>query len=196
MDYFLAGAILVASNSDGEETFWVQMLVFVLLAGGWGVYSAVRARVHKSRCHEQKVSASGSWFVRAVERVRGSAKAGGLDFEVVEPPCGEDLQKTLGAGRDLASGMEMLGVEFLLSVVEDTEWADENDVTMRKLSFNELVRRDELGRVGSESLKVYAVDRDSLYGKNIQCEAMKELARRTGQVLFGAQGRLNKQRGD
>jgi len=112
MDYFLAGAILVASNSDGEETFWVQMLVFVFLAGGWGVYSAIKARAHKSQLNEQGVSAGESWFNRALERIRGSAEAVGLEFEVIEPPCGEDLQKTLGACRDLASGMECWGWNF------------------------------------------------------------------------------------
>jgi len=79
----------------------------------------------------------------------------------------------------------MLGVEFLLSVAEDTEWADENDVTMRKLSFNELARRGELCRMESESLKEYAVDQESIYGKGIQCAAMKELAKRTERVLVG-----------
>jgi hypothetical protein len=50
---------------------------------------------------------------------------------------------------------------------------------MRKLTFDELVRREQLCDVASSSLKVYAMNRNNLYDKNIQYEAMKELARRT-----------------
>lgn len=81
--------------------------------------------------------------------------------------------------RDLGSGMEMLEMDFLLSVVENTKGDDKNDVTMRKLVFNELTRREEVDAVDSNTLKVYTVDEDHLYGKNIQCEAMKKLVERT-----------------
>jgi hypothetical protein len=82
-------------------------------------------------------------------------------------------------GRDLAGGMEMLELDFLLSIVEKTKGNDQNDVTMRKLDFNELLRREQLNEIDSNSLRVYAMDEGSLYGKDIQCEAMKELTIRT-----------------
>ena len=83
-------------------------------------------------------------------------------------------------GRDLASGMETLKPDFLVRIVEKTEDDDNNDVMMRKLSFNELVRREQLKAADSNALKVYAINEGNIYGKDIQCEAMKELAGRTG----------------
>ena len=84
-----------------------------------------------------------------------------------------------GPDRDMGGGMEMLEMDFLLSVVENTKGDDKSDVTMRKLVFNELIRREEVDAIESNALKVYTVDEDRLYGKNIQCEAMKKLAERT-----------------
>lgn len=84
-----------------------------------------------------------------------------------------------GKDRDLAGGMEMLDLDFLLSVVEYTKGDDKNDVTMRKLVFNELLRRDQLDTIDSSALKVYTIDESNLYGKDIQCEAMKKMTERT-----------------
>ncbi len=89
------------------------------------------------------------------------------------------LRDELGKERDLASGMEMLELDFLLGVVESTRGDDKNDVMMRKLTFNELLRREQLGAVDSDALKVYAINGGNLYGKTIQCEAMKKLTERT-----------------
>ncbi|UCF00250.1 MAG: hypothetical protein JSV82_04040 [Planctomycetota bacterium] len=81
--------------------------------------------------------------------------------------------------RDLASGMEVLELDFLLGVVEDTKGDDKNDVMMRRFVFNELFRRQQLEAVDSKALKVYAVNDVNLYGKDIQCKAMKKLTERT-----------------
>jgi hypothetical protein len=81
--------------------------------------------------------------------------------------------------KDLASGMEILELDFLLSIVENTESDDRNDVTMRRLNFNELLRREQLNTIDSTALKVYAKNEGNPYGKVIQCEAMKELTKRT-----------------
>lgn len=89
------------------------------------------------------------------------------------------LRDEMGKERDLASGMEMLELDFLLGVVESARGDDKNDVMMRKLVFNELLRREQLGAVDSNALKVYAINDGNLYGKGIQCEAMKKLAERT-----------------
>ena len=40
-----------------------------------------------------------------------------------------------------------------------------------------------MGAVASVALKVYATNRDNLYDKDIQCEAMKELTERTARQL-------------
>jgi len=98
---------------------------------------------------------------------------------VKEPPGAERLRAELDRERDLASGMEVLELDFLLGVVENTRGDDKNDVMMRKLVFNELFRRQQLDAIDSSALKVYAVDDSSLYGKDIQCEAMKKLTERT-----------------
>ena len=80
---------------------------------------------------------------------------------------------------DLESGMELLDLDFLLSLIENTEGTDKNDIIMRKLCFNEVLRRDQQNEIDSFALKTYAMNEANLYGKNIQCEAMKELAVRT-----------------
>jgi len=82
-------------------------------------------------------------------------------------------------GRDMHSGMELLDLTFLLSIVESVDENDKTDVEMRKLCFNELVRTGQRSEIDSKSLKVYAVDADELYGKEIQCQALQELTERT-----------------
>ena len=85
----------------------------------------------------------------------------------------------LAKERNLASGMEMLELDFLLGVIGSTKGDDKNDVAMRRLSFNELLRREKQNQIDSSALTVYAIDEGNLYGKDIQCEAMKELTKRT-----------------
>jgi len=82
-------------------------------------------------------------------------------------------------GRDLHGGLELLELDFLLDMVENIESAEEQDVTMRKLSFHELARTSRLGEIDSSVLRYYCVDEGGLYDKQVQCEAMKELAART-----------------
>jgi hypothetical protein len=85
------------------------------------------------------------------------------------------------AAKDLRSGMELLEPDFLLSIVENTTGIDPNDVAMRRLTFDELLRRKQQDQIDSKALTVYAVNEGSLYGKTIQCEAIKELTKRTAQ---------------
>ena len=84
-------------------------------------------------------------------------------------------------GSDLQSGLELLEMDFLLSVVENTAGSDHNDVAMRKINFNEILRREQRHQIASSALKVYAMDEEGLYGKYIQCQSMQELAERTSQ---------------
>ena len=64
-------------------------------------------------------------------------------------------------------------------MVENIESNDEYDIMMRKLSFHELARTSRISEVDSNVLRYYCLDEDGLYDKQIQCEAMKELAART-----------------
>ena len=111
-----------------------------------------------------------------VVELRPSAKGASGDVAGQAKPKGESARE---GGRDLAGGMEMLELDFLLSIVEKTGGDGKNDVTMRKLNFNELLRREQLNEIDSNALKVYAVDEGNLYGKDIQCQAIKELTVRT-----------------
>ena len=81
--------------------------------------------------------------------------------------------------KDIQSGMNLLELDFLLSIVENTKGNDQNDVIMRKLNFNEILRREKQNQIDSNALAVYAINRGNLYGKKIQCGAMSELAERT-----------------
>jgi hypothetical protein len=100
-------------------------------------------------------------------------------------PSGISGEENLKSGssrsreKDLAGGMEILDMDFLLSIVENTEGNEKNDVAMRRLTFDELLRREKQDTVDSNALKVYAMNEGGLYGKVIQCEAMKVLTERT-----------------
>ena len=83
------------------------------------------------------------------------------------------------SGADLNSGMELLELSYLLSVIENTAGDDRNDVAMRKFSFNEILRREKRDQIDSHVLQVYAIDSEGLYGKDLQCQAMQELTKRT-----------------
>jgi len=111
-----------------------------------------------------------------VVELRPSAKGPSSDMPNQEKPKEELVRE---GSRDLAGGMEMLKLDFLLSVIENTKGDDKNDVMMRRLDFNELLRREQQDKIDSNALTVYAVDQGDLYGKVIQCEAMKELTKRT-----------------
>ena len=104
-----------------------------------------------------------------------------LDFDGLGTASQKNPKNKLAIekNKDLQSGMELLELDFLLSIVENTKTNDQNDVTMRKLNFNEVLRREKLSQVKSKVLTVYAINRGNLYDKDIQCEAMGELAERT-----------------
>lgn len=81
--------------------------------------------------------------------------------------------------RDMNGGMEILELDFLLSVIENTDATTDNDIMMRKLAFNELIRTNRVNEIESQSLKVYAIDEHGWFTKDIQCESFKELTTRT-----------------
>lgn len=201
MNYCLAQIILAGSNGDWEDTIWIQMLVLVILAVLVGVGVLVKAGAGKFKDQDgyypSRARSRGEQLRRQIKSLKEvkdrcvgvflkTAQAKAIiekpvfDFDAPEAANGRKVKNELGSERDLAGGMEMLELDFLLSIVENTKIDGKNGVMMRKLSFNELVRREQLGAADSNSLKVYAVNEGGLYGKDIQCEAMKELAGRTG----------------
>lgn len=155
MSVLLAQTILAARNSEGDDTIWVQMLVIVILAVFLGIFSLAKAKANKSKGEDLPPS---------------QQKLVGKTFKNSHKRREKDLQ----------SGMELLERDFLLSIVEKTNGDDdEKDVAMRKLNFKELLRRGELSQADSKALRTYAINKGNLYGKDIQCEAMKSLAERT-----------------
>ena len=104
-----------------------------------------------------------------------------FDFEAADIASQGKQKNEIDEARrkDLASGMEVLELDFLLKVVENTKGDNKNDVMMRKLVFNELLRREQLAAVDSDALNAYTINKGNVYNKDIQCGAMKELAERT-----------------
>lgn len=195
MDCSLGQIILAVSNSDGEVAFWTQMLVLIVLVASWGVYSLVRTRAKPSGEQKQGYddgSGGRGTQLRWRNKALGGLKKRGLGVfsksaqskAVIEEPVfdfeGGGVARQGRPKSDLAGGMEMLEQDFLVRVVEKTKGDDKSDVMMRRLSFNELLRRGQLKAADSKALKVYAKNEGNLYGKDIQYEAMKELAERSG----------------
>jgi hypothetical protein len=161
MNVLLIQTILAARNSEGDDTIWVQMLVIVILAVFLGIFSLAKAKANKSKGEDPPQS---------------QQKLAGKTFK--------DLHKK--REKDLHSGMELLELNFLLSIVENTNGGnDEKDVAIRKLNFKELLRRGKLSQADSKALRMYAINKGNLYGKDIQCEAMKSLAERTAKGKTG-----------
>ncbi|MCJ7693280.1 MAG: hypothetical protein MUO22_07675 [Sedimentisphaerales bacterium] len=196
MSEFLIVTIL-AQGSGGDDTFWVQLLVIVVLAAGVGIYSLVRKKSHKLEEHQDYASYENvtggqrqwRWKIQPVHKGHGEVKATvGAPLLKTQQTGNSTVQvrkqrafgfASDGKGRDLHGGMELLELGFLLSVLEEMSSAEVSDVTMRKLSFEELLRRDRLSRISSKALKLYAKDEQGFYGRKIQCEAMKQLSQRT-----------------
>ena len=144
-------AVIVLGAVEDEGTFWIQLLMMVMLAAGIGAYLMFKSRAKrvKLEAHDEIIET------------------------IIEPP------KPIVKKHNLSGGMELLARNFLVGVVEQTNSPDQRDIEMRRLCFAELVRRGELWALASNALKVYTLDKDEFYGKIIRCEAMAELAGRT-----------------
>jgi hypothetical protein len=181
----------MAINSEGRYEL-------LSCTGNRGVYNLVKKKQNKYGDHEEVQVASTRQMHHGYRSVQKLAerfkklkkKYSKKDFEGVHVKSffnssnasrrsqvkSEHLVKKK---RELQRGMEILDLDFLLSIVEKIEGNDKNDMIMRKLCFDELFRRVRLDHINSQVLKVYAVNGDNIYGKDIQCEALKELADRT-----------------
>ncbi|MHC4186779.1 MAG: hypothetical protein ACYST2_00625 [Planctomycetota bacterium] len=198
MNYFLIQAIVIAGMDDEGSAFWSQILILVVLGSFWGVYNLVRKKRNEFRDHEEETMAR---KVKIRNEFRPVRKLTGLykniankytkkEFDGVHvrsffnnPAASRKIkaksESIANKKRELQRGMEILELDFLLSMVENIEGNDQNDMIMRKLCFDELFRRVRLDHVNSQVLKVYAVNDENMYGKDIQCEALQELADRT-----------------
>ena len=179
------------------------LVVLVVLVALLGVGSLVKTRVSSFKDEQQNYPEGGrtsyTWLHRLIKPLRElkDTRLGILTAQskatIKEPVLfgapdaagREEPKKELAGekGRDLAGGMEMLELDFLLGVVEEAEGDDKNDVAMRKLNFNELIRRGQVNEIDSNALKIYARDEGGLYGKDIQFQAIKELTVRTARKI-------------
>jgi hypothetical protein len=201
MDEPLTQAILAAGNVDGEDTIWMQMLVFVLLVVLLAIGHLIKTKANSFKNQRQdrpedslakgtrRRQRTGA-LKELKDKYLGILRTAQLKTTIEKPVLDfnapdiarRDKPRNKSAGerpRDLHSGMEILELDLLLSIVEKTEGDDEKNVVMRELNFKELRRREQLAAVDSDALKVYAVNKRNLYGRAIQCEAMKELTIRT-----------------
>jgi len=180
------------------DEIWAQALIFVILAAAWGVYSLVKSRANNPKTQN---TAPGHYYTHSAKKLRRSLKnlaqpgssrnkyplpqpatftrsapkAGRQNPSPNQPPQAAEQK----APRNLTAGMELLPADFLLTTVNNTRGADEKIVTMRKLIFKELLRRRQMNLINSKALSVYAVNKQNLYPKHIQAEAIKELTKRT-----------------
>ena len=56
MNYFLTQAILIAAIGDEDSRFWIQIMVFLFLAVGWGIYSLVKNDQNKRKVRQQRLN--------------------------------------------------------------------------------------------------------------------------------------------
>jgi hypothetical protein len=159
-------AVIVMGAVEDERTFWIQLLMIVILAAGVGTYVMVKSRAKRieRRTHDE-----------TIETIIAPPKPLATGHASPGKPAASDKPRQ----RDLSGGMELLARNFLTGVVEQTNSPDKRDIEMRRLCFTELGRRGELWAIASTALKVYTLDEDGFYGKIIRCEAMAELAGRT-----------------
>ncbi|MHC4292702.1 MAG: hypothetical protein ACYSTX_00275 [Planctomycetota bacterium] len=198
MNYFFVQAIVIAGVDEEGSAFWSQILILVVLGSFWGVYNLVKKKKNEFGEQQEVEMASTRQTIRknwsayklAEKFKKLRKKYSKKDFEGVHARSffnnpGSTGKVDVKSGhlakkkRELQRGMEILDLDFLLSMVENIDGDDPNDMIMRKLCFDELFRRVRLDHVNSQVLKVYAVNQENSYGKDIQCEALQELADRT-----------------
>ena len=194
--------------SDGEEAFWAQLLMIVMLAAGGGIYAFIKTRPASRRGKRGPISIHRNILDHGIERVSRLIKTAGKRISLKRPApqqspgeyrvitqmpeinyqthaIVETVVKSGAKGRNLKSGMELLTGGFLVKMIESrfAGAAAGLDIEMQKMCFAEMKRRNELEAVSSEALKIYIVDKAGHFGKTIQRQAMEELFRRTGQQV-------------
>ncbi|MHC4104545.1 MAG: hypothetical protein ACYSR9_06365 [Planctomycetota bacterium] len=192
MAHFIAEIILAASGTDEEGTFWITMLMLVILLAVVGVGSLIKTRAKRFKAQKQHRADSSRPYSQIDEQTRNVkdkyiefflktaptkkiTKEPMFDFEAADKVSGGEHKEA----RNVSSGMEILDLDFLVKIVENTKGRNKKDVMMRKLVFDELLRREQVTAVDSKALNIYTMNKSKLYSKKIQCGAMKALAERT-----------------
>lgn len=193
MTHLIAEIILAASNTDEEGTFWITMLMLVVLGGVVCIVSLVKTRAKRFKAQRQhRPDGKSRPYSQQDEQIRAVkdkyiefflktaptkkiTKEPMFDFEAADKVSSGEHKED----RDVSSGMELLDLDFLVKIVENTKGRNKKDVTMRKLVFDELLRREQVTAVDSKALNIYTMNKSKLYSKEIQCGAMRALAERT-----------------
>ncbi len=193
MTHLIAEIILAASNTDEDSTFWIQMLMLVVLGGVVGIGSLIKTRAKRFKAQKQRrADGKNRPYSQRDEQIRAVkdkyiefflktaptkkiTKEPMFDFEAVDKVSSGEHKED----KDVSSGMELLDLDFLVKIVENTKGRNKKDVMMRNLVFDELLRREQVAAVDSKALNVYTMNKSKLYNKEIQCAAMKALAERT-----------------
>lgn len=193
MTHFIAEIILAASSTDEEGTFWITMLMLVVLLAVVGVGSLIKTKAKRLKEQKQhRIHGKSRPYNPTDEQVR-AVKDKYIEFFLKTAPTKKITKEPMfdfeTAGkvssgkqqeaRDVSSGMEILDLDFLVKIVENTKGRNRKDVMMRKLVFEELLRREQVTAVDSKALNIYTMNKSKLYSKKIQCGAMKALAERT-----------------
>ena len=199
MNFLFIQSLLASNRSNGEDTVWITILVLVVLAAAVGLAGSIRKKNAKSKerqgnpdhlaAQDETGTRQYKWNLRRKNEARKKLYHDLLTApqepkfppEVSQSAAAMKPRKPVRENIELSSGMEIIETVFLINLVEGVLETDFTDVSIRKLAFNELVRRGLLCKVDGTTLKVYALNRNNLYGKTIQCEALKELAVRTSQ---------------
>lgn len=178
--------MLATGAGDSEGTFWTVILMIVLLCCGVGIWSVAKRRKGEKDYKIEEILYPTDSQSRPT-RTRKSA------FEVISPQehstdgssgplhlkVGFASSRNRRKSADLESGLELLELPFLAGLVSDIEDTGLLDIQIRIIAFNEIVRREKLGRIEGKTLKIYAKNSQNIFGKSIQCRAIGELACRT-----------------
>jgi hypothetical protein len=200
---YIPQIMLTSANGGGEETFWISILVIVLLSSGVGIWTLVRRKAGRHNPSEEYSEYDPTvQSAEGMNRHKKKSACGGIETLIKQSAVPETGQYSIRSSRkgavgrrfrkaaDLQSGLELLELPFLTGMVSDIESRQHADIEMRKIAFMELVRRGQLCGIEGKALKVYAKNSASSacggpkggkggFGKAIQCEALKELAART-----------------
>jgi hypothetical protein len=198
---YITQIMLTSANSSGEETFWMSILIIVLLSSGIGIWTLVRRKAGRNNPSEEYAEYDPT--VLSAEGMNRHKKTDAIIETLIKqsgvPETGQYSTRSSRKGAvgrrfrkaaDLQSGLELLELPFLTGMVSDIESRQQVDIEMRKIAFMEIVRRGQLCGIEGKALKVYAKNSASSasrsaeggkggFGKAIQCEALKELAART-----------------
>lgn len=182
---YIVQTMLASGTGDGNQTFWMVMLMIVLLSSGIGLWTLVRRKAGGTNSQDESSDYSVAFQTATNQHTKAdfpqesfgnSAPEIARAAKLFNHPSKNPSRRKLA---DLESGLELLEQPFLAGVVSNTGGRSKLDIQMRKIAFMELARREKLGDIASKVLKVYAKNQENLFGKTIQCQAIRQLSVRT-----------------